>query len=214
MLIALAAACSKAPSECERFIDKTLPIQNAEVVELGLTTERNFFDDAREDLVATCNRDLTRGQRDPRMDCVLRAVTVEDVRTCYEADPATWPEIEAEAVAQLRAMAWSLRSEAAGLELPKGEAGLTPGIPCCHKLGLGCRVNPDDWQGVWRELAFTPKSPLYFQYSFKSDGVSFMASTVGDPHCAGSAGPPVTYMISGRLDQGRLEVSEPIKTSP
>jgi len=91
---------------------------------------------------------------------------------------------------------------------PKGDTG-PPGGTCCGRANNHCPVDPARWQHpVWKELDFQIDEPSLFQYTYRSDGKTFLATAVGDLDCDGIM---ITYELRGRLENGepRVELIEP-----
>ncbi len=82
---------------------------------------------------------------------------------------------------------------------PIGAAELSPAAPCCEGPGRKCPVQPAAWNGVpaWDALGFEMTEPHFFQYSYRGDGRSYVATAVGDLDCDGNT---VTYTLTGAID--------------
>jgi len=83
---------------------------------------------------------------------------------------------------------------------PKADTPLTPSMPCCDATGHSC-VTPDEvWQQpIWLTMAFRVEQPSSFQYSYQSDGWTYLARAVGDPACSGHA---ITLELHGSTYRG------------
>jgi hypothetical protein len=83
-----------------------------------------------------------------------------------------------------------------------GRAGPTPEIACCQDSTRHCPARPERWTGntVWTELDFEIDEPAQAQYSYQSDGTSFIARAVEDPHCDGNT---LTFEAVGRVVGGQ-----------
>ena len=92
---------------------------------------------------------------------------------------------------------------------PRGDAPLTPPTSCC--TGPKGHCVSSDWSAqAWRELDFQIDEPALFQYSYTSDGSTFLATAVGDLDCDGIA---ITYKLEGSAPSGnpsvKLSVPDP-----
>jgi len=88
---------------------------------------------------------------------------------------------------------------------PRDSAPLTPAVSCCERPSHKC-LDAQSWQvPAWQQLDFSIDHPHYFQYSYESDGKSFVAKAVGDLDCDGDT---VTYEISGTLDSAGTTFSK------
>jgi Tfp pilus assembly major pilin PilA len=88
-------------------------------------------------------------------------------------------------------------------ELPKGTAAVLPknasGSPgCCGSPNHKCPASTE-WSGdpIWSVLEFSVDEPGNYQYSYTSDGKTFIATAVGDLDCDGEA---ATYTLTGEVD--------------
>jgi hypothetical protein len=78
---------------------------------------------------------------------------------------------------------------------PQGKVALTPAKPCCQEPDHHCRWTPSTWQDpVWKSLDFEVHESFMFQYSYESDGKTFIANAIGDPDCRGQT---VRYTMTG-----------------
>jgi hypothetical protein len=59
---------------------------------------------------------------------------------------------------------------------------------------------------VWTPLDFQIDEPSLAQYSYESDGASFVATAVGDPGCNGNI---ITLQVTGRITEGEPVITEP-----
>jgi hypothetical protein len=88
---------------------------------------------------------------------------------------------------------------------PGGTAPLTPADPCCGGPNNHCVTTPADWQRpAWKALGFAIHEPALFQYSYESDGKTFLARAVGDLDCDTTM---ITYELRGRVENGKPVVT-------
>lgn len=93
-------------------------------------------------------------------------------------------------------------------KFPVAHEALTPAIACCEQPHHVCD-EPAAWQTPgWRALDLDGMGPVYFQYSYDSDGTTVDATAVGDPGCRGK---PVTYRLHIAIEAGNpvATISEP-----
>lgn len=93
------------------------------------------------------------------------------------------------------------------MSFPVGQAPLTPAVSCCadnHNGKKKCAPQLARWATpVWRALDFQIDEPHYFQYSYKSDGKTFVATAVGDLDCDART---IKYELRGKVVNGNPEV--------
>jgi len=91
-------------------------------------------------------------------------------------------------------------------ELPVDRAPLTPASSCCERE---CEAAQNEFQtAAWQKFDFAVYGRQHFQYSYESDGKSFVAKAVGDLDCDGV---DVTYtlVIDVRDGDAHGEITKP-----
>lgn len=160
------------------------------------------------DMVAQCIRD--RWTAEVRT-CVSKAKTPDKLTSCLtgrevygeRGDDEMRTGRRSEAELNLDAIKKSAKIyfvETAGY--PVAKVGLTPAQPCCGPGGrTKCEANAANWHGVpaWDVLDFEITEAHYFQYSYESDGKTYVARAVGDLDCDGDT---VTFELRGTSDNG------------
>lgn len=200
-----------AADDCQRVVDKVLPIMRARVKDDG----GSITDADAAELVAECRREMARPDFAERgrltMQCVLDAADDAAVIACLESAEHGEPtRPQNDAALQLNKIAKAAKVSVMETSLyPKGIAPLTPSQPCCGQPDNACP--PADWskQPVWVALEFAIPGPTRYQYSYESDGQTFVARAVADLDCDGRT---VEWRMDGVLVDGnpRVTLVEPV----
>jgi hypothetical protein len=88
--------------------------------------------------------------------------------------------------------------------------GPTPAQPCCMQPKAQCAPDPAQWT-AWAPLEFTITEPFRFQYTYSSDGKTFVATAIGDLDCDTN---DVVYKLTGTIENGaaKTTVERPTNT--
>jgi hypothetical protein len=196
-ILVFAAGCSKAGDDCQKLVDKIMPVMKEMAQGKDMDAQKDKF-------VEKCRKD-DKMKNDPVMKCVLDASDDAAVRACMTKGFEDYRSKAkaTEAKLQLNKLQKKLKMYFVEKnEFPKGKAGPMPAKPCCQGQGGKCPVEPASaWTAdpVWAALEFSIDEPNLFQYSYESDGKTVTMTAVGDPSCGGK---PETYKVEAKIDNG------------
>jgi len=112
-----------------------------------------------------------------------------------------------EASVQLHKIASKAKEEhAINGSFPIAKIPLTPGDTCCvenFQNKFKCGPKQALWSGDWTKLDFQMDEPHFYQYSYESDGKTFVAKAVGDLDCDTTM---ITYEVRGTSVAGKAEI--------
>jgi len=198
---------ASAGDDCQRFYDKLLPVlakrfENESEGE-GVTPAE------REDLIKRCRAQIAKGPV-PELNCVLVAPDDAAINACMDnslGGSETKRQSEAEAMLDRLGKA-AKEAFISDARFPVATIALTPAKPCCdenHDGKLRCAPEMANWgTPEWRALAFQLVEPHQFQYSYQSDGKTFVATAVGDLDCDGRS---ITYKLEGKDVNGNITLT-------
>jgi hypothetical protein len=137
--------------------------------------------------------------------CISKAKTSEKLTSCMSREVESRGR-RSEAELNLDAIKKSAKNHFVDeATYPVATVGLTPAQPCCRGGGVTkCPADPANWQGVeaWDMLDFEITESHFFQYSYESDGKTYVARAVGDLDCDGVTS---TWELRGTSEGGNQE---------
>jgi hypothetical protein len=84
---------------------------------------------------------------------------------------------------------------------PAVEAPPTPAKSCCEGARSRCATAGAEWSTpAWRTLGVPTENTGFFQYSYKSDGKTVLATAIGDLDCDGVS---ITWRLEGKVEAGK-----------
>jgi len=190
----LASACDKG-DDCQRFVDKMLPVAS----NAGKPMPAN----AKEQFLKECRGGGTM-KKDPMFKCVLDAKDDTAVASCMSSAFGDYAKRSRKTEAQLNLNKLGKNLKVYYItesKFPAGKVGLTPADACCKALDQKCAANAEQWStnATWSVLDFQIDEPAQFQYSYDSDGTSATATAVGDLDCDGTT---ITYKLEVTVENG------------